>query len=200
MKYGKKILSLLLAAVLAAGVLATGASAGEIDTDTVDLGNVKFIGVYAQAEETLRLTYTDYESGEAVKEEITATVYTLFNTADTVVYTHSAVSKFMPYRLQADGSYKQEGLGVQGGIGAGGGVTDVSHSDLAGSKALQPLPGKCLACQPHTPPDGEHPIVVHGNASTLLAAVLEGKEPVIGKGRNIRRLRREQAEHAALLM
>ena len=93
-----------------------------------------------------------------------------------------------------------QGLGVQGGIGAGGGVTDVSHSDLAGSKALQPLPGKCLACQPHTPPDGEHPIVVHGNASTLLAAVLEGKEPVIGKGRNIRRLRREQAEHAALLM
>lgn len=116
MRYGKKILSLLLAAVLAVGVLATGAFAGEIDTDTVDLGNVKFIGVYAQAEETLQLTYTDYESGETIKEEITATVYTLFNTADTVVYTHSAVSKFMPYRLQADGSYKQEGLGVQGGF------------------------------------------------------------------------------------
>lgn len=115
-EYGKRILSLLLAAVLAAGALATSALAGEIDTDTVDLGNVKFIGVYAQAEETLRLTYTDYESGQTVNETITATVYTLFNIADTVVYTHSAVSKFMPYRLQAGGSYKQEGLGVQGGF------------------------------------------------------------------------------------
>ena len=67
MRYGKRIVTLLLAAVLAVGVLATGAFAGEIDTDTVDLVNVKFIGVYAQGEETLRLTYTDYESGETIK-------------------------------------------------------------------------------------------------------------------------------------
>ena len=76
----------------------------------------------------------------------------------------------------------------------------MTNGDVAGAESGQPLRGEHLADEPHIPVGGEHAVVIHHDAGTLLSAVLQGIEGVIRQGGHVGGCFRINAEDAAFLM
>ena len=93
-----------------------------------------------------------------------------------------------------------DGPAVAPAGGAGGGVAGVGDHHLPLREGGQHLFGKDLVDQAQVLVGSEDAVVIHDDAATLLAPVLEGEEAVVGQVGHVGGRRRHHAEDAAFLM
>ena len=94
----------------------------------------------------------------------------------------------------------QDGLDVALVVAAGGAVADVAHSDAPLPQGGKALRAEDIPHQTHVPVGPDDPVVVDGDAGTLLPPVLEGVEGIVGKAGDVSPLRQADAEDAALFV
>ena len=70
-------------------------------------------------------------------------------------------------------------------VGTGGRVTHMTHGNIAFSQIGESCGGKHLVDKARIPAGGKDPIVVDDDARALLPAVLQGKQPVIHRRRQV---------------
>ena len=85
-------------------------------------------------------------------------------------------------------------------IGAGGCIAYMAYHDVAPAQAVQPLGREYIVDKARIAPGGKHAVIIDHDTRAFLPPVLQGKQAVIGKARQIRTLLRKNAKYTTLLM